>query len=1018
MLLCVLILAMSVATLLESRYGTVAARIMVYQSWWFSSLWVLLCLNLIFSIVNKKMYRAKHLPAFVLHIAFPVILAGAAITHFAGFEGIMHLREGQTSNTFLLSDNYFYASSDVGKIRKKIALSEATPRRIREKLTTRRGKLSIRSQAFMYNAYMTTMPDADGKPVIDIVYSIPDAKGMQNILIEKKGLSEQSGFSVGFEADAPSAICFFEKNGQLLMVVADTITQSEMGTAETETILPGDTVNAQPMRIYDWRECRFLIREFHPAATITAMQGVDGQTGLNAVLINLSDGIREKNITLFAPLDAAPDAIKVDWQGEDIFLAYGANTHVLPFSLTLNDFKLERYPGSESPSSFTSEVTLDDKNKNKKLNFSIFMNNTLAYGGYRFFQSSYDTDEKGSILSVNHDSWGTAVTYLGYFLLLVGIVVSLISPKSYFRSLAKQMKTASVKATVAVFLILSPSVSHADNANAGEKIPRIDKEVVRQFERLWVHSSDGRIKPVSTLAGEVVRKLSRKQTIAGIPASEVLLSIAAYPEIWENQPVIKISNKTLAEYMGAKNLYISASALFDEGGRYKIGDEVKSAYAKAPSLRSKIDKEFIYLDEKVNILSMVINGDMFSIFPTADVEAPWLTPKTEHADLPEADGQMLQNSFLLLKENILTQNVDKLLQIVADIETFQNRYGATFLPTKAKNKAEIFYNQVNIFERIYRPYLISGFLLLIILLVNLFRMKDISIMVRYIFYGFTGILFLAHTAGLALRWYIAGHAPWSNGFESMVYMSWAAMLAGFLFGRKYPMIVAIASMLAGLSLFMAYLNWMNPEITTLVPVLKSYWLAVHVAVITGSYGFLGLGAFIGILTMILMIIRNEKNGTKITLMIDQLTVVNEMAALTGLCCLTLGTFFGAVWANVSWGRYWGWDPKETWALITILVYTFITHLRLIKPLRGKFNFNMSMILGFSSVLITYFGVNYFMSGLHSYGSGLSDGIPPVAPFCFVVLVGIIIFASVKNSLYEKYMNRSSEQKHECGTDDA
>lgn len=1011
-LLGLLIVAMAAATLIETKYGSAAAGIIIYQSWWFNLLWALLCLCLIFSIVNRKMYKLKKLPAFILHIAFPVILIGAGITRFTGFEGMMHLREGQTSDTFLLADNRFYASSDVDRIEKKIALSEATPRRINEKLKTGRGKIAVRSQAFMYNAYMTTMPAAEGKPMIDIVYSSPETRGMQNILLEKNSIHGTPEFSAGFEADGPASIRFFEKSGELFMIAADTITRSAMGAIETEAIPPGDTIGARPMIIYDFGEYRFLVREFLPAAIVTATQSTTGQTGLNAVLLKLSDGIREKNITLFAPLDAAPDTVTVDWGGENIYLAYGAQNHSLPFTLTLRDFKLERYPGSESPSSFTSEVTLADKSKNKNLDFSIFMNNTLTYGGYRFFQSSYDPDERGSILSVSHDAWGTAVTYFGYFLLLLGIIASLVSPKSYFKSLIRRMKSTPAKAAVWVLLILLPAVSFADDKNINEKPPRIDREIVGQFEQLWVHSSDGRIKPISTLSGEVVRKLSRKQKIDGMTPGEVLLSIAAYPEIWKNQPIIKVSNKVLAEYMGAKSSYLSVNDLFDESGRYRIADEVRAAYAKAPALRSKIDKDFIYLDEKVNIMAMVINGDMFTIFPTSDVEAAWLSPQSEKTGLPESDEQMLRNSFSQLKQSIAAQDAGKSLQIIASIGSFQNKYGAAFLPSQTKNRTEIFYNKVNIFERIYRFYLISGFALLVILLVNLFRMKDISPAVKYIFYGLIGVLFAAHTAGLALRWYIAGHAPWSNGFESMVYMSWAAMLAGFLFGRKYPPVIAIASMLAGLSLFMAHLNWMNPEITTLVPVLKSYWLTIHVAVITGSYGFLGLGAFIGILVMILMIIRNEKNSARVGIMIDQLTVINEMAAIVGLCCLTLGTFFGAVWANVSWGRYWGWDPKETWALITILVYTFVTHMRLIKPLRGAYNFNMSMILGFFSVLMTYFGVNYFMSGLHSYGSGSSDGIHPAVPFCFVILAGIIIFASVKNGLYEKYMSVSNPQKQE------
>ncbi len=262
-------------------------------------------------------------------------------------------------------------------------------------------------------------------------------------------------------------------------------------------------------------------------------------------------------------------------------------------------------------------------------------------------------------------------------------------------------------------------------------------------------------------------------------------------------------------------------------------------------------------------------------------------------------------------------------------------------------------------------------------------------------------MFALHTIGLILRWYIAGHAPWSNGYESVVYVAWAAMLAGFLFGRKYPMVVGIAAFLTGISLFVAHLNWMNPEITPLVPVLKSYWLIIHVAVITASYGFIGLSAFIGILVMILIIIRNIENGKKVTLIIDQLTTISEMSVTVGLYFLTMGTFFGAIWANESWGRYWGWDPKETWSLITMVVYSFIVHIRLIPSLKGVYNYNLAAIIGFLSVLMTYFGVNYYLTGLHSYGSVSSSGIHPALPVTLVVLAVVVFFAMIKDNVYEK-----------------
>jgi cytochrome c-type biogenesis protein CcsB len=235
----------------------------------------------------------------------------------------------------------------------------------------------------------------------------------------------------------------------------------------------------------------------------------------------------------------------------------------------------------------------------------------------------------------------------------------------------------------------------------------------------------------------------------------------------------------------------------------------------------------------------------------------------------------------------------------------------------------------------------------------------------------------------------------------VVYVAWASMLAGLIFGRKYPMVVGIAALLSGIALFVAHLSWMNPEVTNLVPVLKSYWLTIHVAVITASYGFIGLSAFLGILVLILVVLRKKSNEEKVSGFIEQLTTINEMSATVGLYFLTIGTFLGAIWANESWGRYWGWDPKETWSLITIVVYSFIVHMRLIPSLKGVFNFNVASLLGFTSVIMTYFGVNYYLTGLHSYGKGAANGINPAVPVVLVILVALIIWAYINNSKFEK-----------------
>ena len=309
---------------------------------------------------------------------------------------------------------------------------------------------------------------------------------------------------------------------------------------------------------------------------------------------------------------------------------------------------------------------------------------------------------------------------------------------------------------------------------------------------------------------------------------------------------------------------------------------------------------------------------------------------------------------------------------------------------------EILYNGLNPFKRIFPFYLLLGFVLLTLLLVNVFRQKSMHRLVRLGFVAVVLLFFLFHTGGLILRWYISGHAPWSNGYESMIYVAWAAMLAGLIFGRKYPMVLGTASLLAGITLFVAHLNWMNPEITNLVPVLKSYWLLIHVAIITASYGFIGLSAFLGVLVMLLYVIVNEKNRSTVTQMVFQLTTVSEMSVIIGLYMLTIGTFLGGIWANESWGRYWGWDPKETWALISVVIYSFVAHMRLIPTLRGFYAYNLAAIISFSSILMTYFGVNYYLSGLHSYGRGTAGAVHPAVYVSLIMLAVLLVWAWQKN----------------------
>jgi cytochrome c-type biogenesis protein CcsB len=236
----------------------------------------------------------------------------------------------------------------------------------------------------------------------------------------------------------------------------------------------------------------------------------------------------------------------------------------------------------------------------------------------------------------------------------------------------------------------------------------------------------------------------------------------------------------------------------------------------------------------------------------------------------------------------------------------------------------------------------------------------------------------------------------SNGYESMIFISWVTILAGFIFNRLSEFALPATAVLAAMTLLVSNLSFMDPEITNLVPVLQSYWLTLHVSVIISSYAFLGLGFVLAIVNLILFVFINPRNKQQIKETANLLTFLNQKTLIVGVHLLTIGTFLGAIWANESWGRYWGWDAKETWSLITIIVYTFVTHSRLIKGLNGIFMFNVMSLYAFASVLMTYFGVNYYLTGLHSYASG--DPIP-VPNFVYIAVVAFIALTVMAGMSY-------------------
>jgi cytochrome c-type biogenesis protein CcsB len=320
------------------------------------------------------------------------------------------------------------------------------------------------------------------------------------------------------------------------------------------------------------------------------------------------------------------------------------------------------------------------------------------------------------------------------------------------------------------------------------------------------------------------------------------------------------------------------------------------------------------------------------------------------------------------------------------------------IPSDSKIKAEIIYNRVDLLNRLYKYDALIGLVLFFLVVAHIYKeRKSLKFTIsgfRYLIY----LLFVLHTAGLILRWYISGHAPWSDAYESILYVAWATIGIGIALGKKSDFTLASSTFVASMLLWIAHQNWVDPAVANLQPVLDSYWLMIHVAVIVGSYGPLTVGMILGIVSLLLITLSNSKNIDRMKISVKELTIINELALTIGLIMLTIGNFLGGQWANESWGRYWGWDPKETWALISILVYAFVLHMRLVPGLKGRWAFNFASIVAFASIMMTYFGVNFYLVGLHSYASG-DQVITPT--FVYYTLIGVIILGGISLYKYKK-----------------
>lgn len=1013
--LYILLFAISIgtATFIENDFGTSSAQKVVYTSWWFSTLLVLFCVTIIVSIFRFRMIQQRKWMLLTFHVSIIVILIGAAVTRYFGYEGVMHIRENDVNNSFLSAETYLqFQVSRAGQtyaFDEEVMFATLGNNHFNGAYQIGDHLVTVDLLEFIPNPAQVLKASSRGKPIVKIV--IGGSGGREEYFVRKGESTRIANLLFNFSETEPSdGINIAYRNDSLLIQSNRTLIQRVMATQTTDTLVARRGYYPLKLRsLYTDGNSSFVVGDFMPKGELhleSESPKVRNESIVGLKLLVTVNGIAD-TVHVYGSKGqrGAPAVLTVN--GLDLAVAYGGKKIVLPFSIRLNDFIMERYPGTNSAASYASEVKLLDSRKNLEENHRIYMNHILDYEGYRFFQSSYDNDEMGTYLSVNHDFWGTWISYLGYALLTTGLVLSLFSKKSRFYQISQSLEKLRGKPSGAAALMIIISVVGSTTDISAQRVisvssfnNTIDVSHADDFSRLIVQDQNGRMKPVHTLSRELMRKLTKKESLNGLNADQIVLGMFANTQDWIGVDMIDIGkHPEIHTLLGVSRSKVSYEDFFDSGGQYRLTDEVRRAYGLQPIDRGVYEKELMKIDERVNIANMVFSGSIFKIIPVPqDPNRTWVANESGHHDHDHGNAPEMTVAARFfdayrhaLQEAMSTNDYRLPGKMISELYTFQKSNGGDVIPSPGRINAEILLNKLNIFNRLAILYAVLGVVLLFSLFYSVFSPATNLTTLSTILLGIVIAGFVVHTIGLGIRWYVSERAPWSNGYESMIYIAWTTVLGGLIFTRNSLGGLAATMILSATVLLVAILSYMDPEITPLVPVLRSYWLTIHVSLEAGSYGFLMLGAIIGLINLILMIFLNGSNKDKVYRKIKEMSYLSEMTLIGGLVMISIGTYLGGVWANESWGRYWGWDAKETWALVTILIYAFILHMRLIPSLQGLFAYNFATIFGLASVIMTYYGVNYYLSGLHSYAAG--DPVP-VPQWVYIVITAVLAISAL------------------------
>lgn len=637
-------------------------------------------------------------------------------------------------------------------------------------------------------------------------------------------------------------------------------------------------------------------------------------------------------------------------------------SHQLPFSITLNQFEIIYYKGTLAPMDFISHISVADKDCHRQIQGKVSMNHIFSYQHYRFYQSGYSEDNEGSVFSVSHDPYGIGITYAGYTLLLLSTVFFFFSPQSRFRQL---LKSPLLHRSLTVILLLFAFSLNSNFLKANSPSPKVlPREVAEHFGDLYILYNN-RICPLRTFARDFTIKLYGSSSYKGLTPEEVLTGWLFYYDSWKNEPIIRIKSNEARKLLEIEGNYARLKDYISTINEYKL-EKMMNHIRSGEQVTDKRGIE--EADEKFNIINLVCTGAMMKIFPCRNIAGKTLEWYSQSDQLPQdMDNDkwvFIRKSMSYVNEMIVMKKYNDACLLLEKIKKYQQKECDGLLPADNKFKAEKIYNQFDYSKSVAMACICIGLICFIYYCHCMASQKRTSRKAIIILNILLWIVFTYLSAAICLRGYVSNHLPLSNGFETMQFMAWCTLLLTFLLQRKFAMLLPFGFLLCGLTLMVSMLGESNPQITQLMPVLQSPLLSIHVVVIMIAYSLLAFIMLNGVTAVILH--QSQKECKE---QIERLQIISQIILYPAIFLLAIGIFIGAVWANVSWGRYWGWDPKEVWALITMLVYALALHPRSLPWFHRTMFFHVFCITAFITVLITYFGVNFLLGGMHSYANG-------------------------------------------------